>query len=42
MSTIAAVWRFTFEAFLVKDDGVVLWCLRQAEKLTTETKVKET
>lgn len=42
MSTIAAVWRFTFESFLVKDDGVVLWCLRQAEKLTTETTVKET
>lgn len=38
MSTIAAVWSFTFESFLVKDDGVVLWCLRQAEKLTAETK----
>lgn len=28
---------FTFESFLVKDDGVVLWCLRQTEKLASET-----
>lgn len=28
---------FTFEAFLVKDDCVVLWCLRQTEELTSET-----
>lgn len=33
-----AVWSFTFESFLVEDDGVVLWCLRQAEKLTAATK----
>lgn len=32
------VSRFTFESFLVEDDGVVLGCLRQAEKLTAEIK----
>lgn len=26
----------TFESFLVKDDCVVLWCLRQTEKLASE------
>lgn len=30
--------RFTFESFLVKDNCVVLWCLRQTEKLTSETR----
>lgn len=29
---------FTFKSFLVKDDCVVLWCLRQTEKLTSETR----
>lgn len=38
MSAVVIVWGFTFESFLIEDDGVVLWCLCQAEKLTAETK----
>lgn len=30
-------WYFTFESFLIKDDCVVFWRLRQTEKLTSET-----
>lgn len=33
--------RFTFESFLVKDDCVVLWRLRQTEKLASETREEE-
>lgn len=36
-----AVWSFTFESFLVEDDGVILWCLRKTEKLTAETTKQE-
>lgn len=38
MSALVVVWGFTFESFLIEDDGVVLWCLCQAEKLAAETK----
>lgn len=38
MKDMYAQGRFTFESFLVKDNCVVLWCLRQTEKLTSETR----
>lgn len=41
MKEAAAVRRVTFESLLVQDGGVVLWRLRQAEKLTAETKERE-
>lgn len=37
MNETVSAWCFTFEAFLVQDDGVVLWRLCQAEELTAET-----
>lgn len=37
MNETASAWCFTFEPFLVQDDGVVLRRLRQAEELTAGT-----
>lgn len=42
MNETASAWCFTFEPFLVQDDGVVLWRLCQAEELTAETEERGT
>lgn len=41
MTETASAWRFTFESFLVEDDGVVLWRLCQAEELTAGREEEE-